>query len=98
MSIQKMPNDDKAEEFSQDMRMEGRPKRGTTILPDGSKVIYDGDLTVLDKDGELVSWASSDLLSILWGDSEDENDQAPESEIRRRNDMSDEQQRQNDVE
>ena len=48
-----------------------RPKRGTTELPDGCKMIYNGDLTVVDKDGDLVSWASSDLLSMMWGDEPD---------------------------
>ena len=52
----------------------GRPKRGTTLLPDGDKMIYDGDLTVLDKDGELVSWASSDLLAMMWGDDLDDDE------------------------
>lgn len=47
-----------------------RPKRGTTVLPDGRQVVYDGDLTVLDKDGDVVSWVSSDLLAVLWGDEE----------------------------
>lgn len=49
----------------------GRPKRGTTVLPDGRQVVYDGDLTVLDKDGDVVSWVSSDLLAVLWGDEEE---------------------------
>ena len=53
-----------------------RPKRGMMVLPDGSKVIYDGDLTVLDKDGDVISWASSDLLEVLWGDDlDDEEDE-----------------------
>lgn len=51
-----------------------RPKRGTTLLPDGGKMIYDGNLTVLDKDGELVSWASSDLLAMMWGDDLDDDE------------------------
>lgn len=51
-----------------------RPKRGTTLLPDGGKMIYDGDLTVLDKDGELVSWASPDLLAMTWGDNLDDDE------------------------
>lgn len=57
-------------------------KRGTTILPDGRKVIYDGDLTVLDKDGELISWASSDLLEMLWGEDDEEEEHEPEGERR----------------
>lgn len=51
-----------------------RPPRGTTELPGGGKMIYTGDLTVLDKDGELVSWVSSDLLEILWGNAEADED------------------------
>lgn len=51
-----------------------RPKRGTTLLPNGGKMICDGDLTVLDKDGELVSWASSDLLAMMWGDDPDDDE------------------------
>ena len=51
-----------------------RPKRGTALLPDGGKMIYDGDLTVLDKDGDLVSWASSDLLAMMWGDDLDDDE------------------------
>lgn len=54
-----------------------RPKRGTTLLPDGGKMIYDGDLTVLDKDGDLVSWVSSDLLAVLRGDEEEEGELPP---------------------
>ena len=54
-----------------------RPKRGTTLLPDGGKMVYDGELTVLDKDGELVSWASSDLLAMMWGDEEGEEGELP---------------------
>lgn len=49
-----------------------RPKLGSMVLPDGRKVIYDGDLTVLDKDGDVISWASSDLLAVLWGDGDEE--------------------------
>ena len=45
-----------------------RPPRGPTELSGGGKMIYDGDLTVLDKDGELVSWLSSDLLEMMWGE------------------------------
>lgn len=52
----------------------GRPKRGTTVLPDGRQVVYDGDLTVLDKDGDVISWASSDLLEVLWGDDLDDDE------------------------
>lgn len=53
-----------------------RPKRGTTLLPNGGKMIYDGDLTVLDKDGELVSWVSSEMLAEMWGDDlDDEEDE-----------------------
>ena len=48
-----------------------RPPRGTTLLPDGGKMIYNGDLTVVDKDGDLVSWVSSDLLAMMWGDEPD---------------------------
>lgn len=44
------------------------------MLPDGGKMIYDGDLTVLDKDGELVSWASSDLLAMMLGDDLDDDE------------------------
>jgi len=56
-----------------------RPKRGSMVLPDGRKVIYDGDLTVLDKDGDVVSWVSSDLLAVLWGDDlDDEEDERSE--------------------
>lgn len=51
-----------------------RPKRGSMVLPDGRKVIYDGDLTVLDKDGDVISWASSDLLEVLWGDDLDDDE------------------------
>ena len=51
-----------------------RPKQGTMVLPDGSKVVYDGDLTVLDKDGDVISWASSDLLEVLWGDDLDDDE------------------------
>lgn len=49
-----------------------RPKRGTTVLPDGRQVVYNGDLTVLDKDGDVVSWVSSDLLAVWWGDEDEE--------------------------
>lgn len=48
-----------------------RPPRGTTELPGGGKMIYNGDLTVLDKDGELVSWLSSDLLEMMWGEADE---------------------------
>lgn len=51
-----------------------RPKRGSMVLPDGRKVIYDGDLTVLGKDGDVISWASSDLLEVLWGDDLDDDE------------------------
>ena len=52
-----------------------RPPRGTTPLPDGGKMIYNGgDLTVVDKDGDLVSWLSSDLLAIMWGDDLDDDE------------------------
>lgn len=37
-------------------------KKGTMELPDGRKVTYDGDLTVLDKDGELLAWFDAELL------------------------------------
>lgn len=39
-------------------------KKGSTELPDGRKVIYDGDLTVLDKDGELLAWLDAELLDV----------------------------------
>jgi hypothetical protein len=48
----------------------GRPKRGTTVLPDGRQGVSDGGLSVLDKGGDVVSWVSSDLLAVLWGDEE----------------------------
>ena len=38
-------------------------KMGVTELPDGRKVIYDGDLTVLDKDGELLAWFDAEFLA-----------------------------------
>lgn len=37
-------------------------------------MVYDGDLTVLDKDGDVVSWVSSDLLAVLWGDDLDDDE------------------------
>lgn len=53
-----------------------RPPRGTTLLPCGGKMIYNGDLTVLDKDGDVVSWMPSELLAMLWGDDlEDEEEE-----------------------
>jgi hypothetical protein len=44
------------------------------LLPDGGKMVYDGDLTVLDKDADLVSWASPDLLAMMWGDDLDDDE------------------------
>ena len=58
----------------EEMTRPNRPPWGTTELPGGGKMIYDGDLTVLDKDGELVSWLSSDLLEMMWGE-EDETEE-----------------------
>ena len=43
-----------------------RPPRGTTELPDGGKVIYNGDLTVLDKDGDFVSWIDAGMVGMLF--------------------------------
>lgn len=63
--------DETSEERKRRLPEAKRPKRGTTVLPDGRQVGYDGDLTVLDKDGDVVSWVSSDLLAVLWGDEEE---------------------------
>ena len=69
-----------------DMARPKRPPWGTTELPGGGKMIYDGDLTVLDKDGELVSWVSSDLLEVLWGEEgETEEKQNPDGEEQKNN-------------
>ena len=43
-----------------------RPPRGTTELPNGGKMIYNGDLTVLDKDGEFVSWIDAGMVGMLF--------------------------------
>ena len=43
-----------------------RPPRGTTELPGGGKMIFNGDLTVLDKDGELVSWIDAGVVGMLF--------------------------------
>ena len=53
-----------------------RPKKGTTELPDGRKVIYDGDLTVLDKDGELLAWFDAELLEVPEDNDACENEDA----------------------
>ena len=53
-----------------------RPKIGTTELPDGRKVIYDGDLTVLDKDGELLAWFDAELLEVPEDNDACENEDA----------------------
>jgi hypothetical protein len=66
--------DGKREERKWKLPEAERPKRGTTVLPDGRQVVYDGDLTVLDKDGDVVSWVSSDLLAVLWGDDLDDDE------------------------
>lgn len=63
--------DEASEERKRRLPEAERPKRGTTVLPDGRQVVYDGDLTVLDKDGDVISWASSDLLVVLWGNEEE---------------------------
>jgi hypothetical protein len=63
--------DEASEERKRRLPEAERPKQGTTVLPDGRQVVYDGDLTVLDKDGNVVSWVSSDLLAVLWGDEEE---------------------------
>lgn len=55
-------------------RLPEHPKRGTTELPDGGKMIYNGELTVVDKEGNLVSWASSELLALAWEDKLDEEE------------------------
>lgn len=68
--------DEASEERKRRLPEAERPKRGTTVLPDRRQVVYDGDLTVLDKDGDVVSWVSSDLLEGLWGDDlDDEEDE-----------------------
>ena len=57
----------------------GKPnnlKKGTTELPDGRKVIYDGDLTVLDKDGELLAWFDAELLDVPEDNDACENEDA----------------------
>lgn len=48
-----------------------RPPRGTTALPGGGKMIYAGDLTVLDKDGDLVSWIDEGLVGMLFDEEVD---------------------------
>ena len=40
-------------------------KKGVTELPDGRKVIYDGDMTVLDKDGKLLAWFDAEFVDLL---------------------------------
>ena len=60
-------SDDKREENMDKSNQSDKPdklKKGTTELPDGRKVIYDGDLTVLDKDGELLAWFDAELLDV----------------------------------
>ena len=48
-----------------------RPPRGTTELPGGGKMIYAGDLTVLDKDGDLVSWIDASMVGMLFDEEAD---------------------------
>jgi hypothetical protein len=52
-------------------KLSERPKRGTTELPDGRKMVYNGDLTVLDKDGEFVSWMAPELVGMLFDEEVD---------------------------
>lgn len=52
-------------------RLPERPKRGTTELPNGGKMIYNGDLTVLDKEGEFVSWMDAGLVGMLFDEEVD---------------------------
>lgn len=60
-------SDDKRVETMDKSNQSDKPnnlKKGSTELPDGRKVIYDGDLTVLDKDGELLAWLDAELLDV----------------------------------
>ena len=43
----------------------GNLKEGVSEFPNGRKVIYDGDMTVLDKDGKLLAWFDAELVDIL---------------------------------
>ncbi|MBR4398903.1 MAG: hypothetical protein IKT05_06945 [Fibrobacter sp.] len=51
-------------------------KKEATELEDGRKVIYDGDLTVLDKDGELLAWFDAELLEVPEDNDACENEDA----------------------
>ena len=50
--------------FDGDVAVE-KLKKGVTELPDGRKVIYYGDMTVLDKDGKLLAWFDAEFVDLL---------------------------------